>query len=177
MVGSLLREYQYLTRQLQENVNTIKQVQIFIEQLASPFGFVVQKAQRLEAVVVREDMEEETAQYAQIHKKEKDVEKKFDNVIEQLAKRTGRNFSSNDLQWLDVMQWVCMIQLALCALTMFARPSFLTATISTIGLYCTNFPKDVNFNEFRLLTLLILASWVYDAFWLLLINSKSSEDE
>lgn len=120
-------------------------------------------------------MADEQDQQIGVRPLEKEMEKKFDAHLDKLTKRAG--FDSSTLNWLDALEKILFVQLGLCCLTMFARPSFLTLTVCTIGLYMTAYPNNIRFKQFRLLMFFTLLSWVYDAIWLLLINSKADEDE
>ena len=105
--------------------------------------------------------------------KEKEMEKQFDDKVNQLAK----HYKVETIPWLRVTEVVVWIFLLLTCIQMLKRNCFLSLTVAALALYVLNNPNTITRQTFRGLVLLIALSWVYDFVSLFLIEGSASEED
>ncbi len=75
------------------------------------------------------------------------------------------------------MKYTLLIYFVITSLAMLFRPDFMSMTVVAIGIYAVVNPHSVRREQFRLLVIFVLITFVYDLVFLLFLRSIEDEDE
>jgi hypothetical protein len=79
------------------------------------------------------------------------------------------------MPWKLVTEGCLAVYFILTCFSMFYRTDFLNLTVSSVGFFVLENPSTINFHNWRLLTLIIALTWVYDVVYLLILHDSRIE--
>jgi hypothetical protein len=159
----------------------VGQVIEFIEQLSAPFGFLTKAAKRAQqsyaAKEGQEIKEENEGDIGNIrfHNFEVDLEKKFNDKIKPVIKILDYK-DYLEVPWAEWTKNVLIVYFVLTALSMIARPDFLSLVVISLGYFSLELPSYITRRTFRMLVLIAIVSFLYDLIFLLFIRDSQAED-
>lgn len=166
---------------IKHDVLLVGQVIEFIEQLSAPFGFLTKAAKRAQqshaAKEGQEIKEENEGDIGNIHfhNFEVDLEKKFNVKIKPVINILDYK-DYLEVPWAEWTKNVLIVYFVLTALSMIARPDFLSLVVISLGYFSLELPSYITRRTFRMLVLIALVSFLYDLVFLLFIRDSQAED-
>ena len=160
---------------IHEDINMLREVRQFLDQLEAPFGFLKKEVKDLEKSVVKKEdsmLAEEKKGDHRYFQKEKAIEAKFDRISQSLASKAG----VTEIPWAQATMVVLAVYLILTIFSLFYRADFLSLTICTIGIYIIDNPRDIERQTFRYLVAGIAVTWLYDILFFML-RSPAQENK
>ena len=130
---------------VQSDVEVLKQVRIFIEQLKTPFGFLVDQVKKAQKNIVinaaKERQQEEEGDH-RYHEQEQKMKKEFDGRAAELARKYNVDYET--IPWLEVSQGVTLVYLILTLLVMFQRKDMISITVCVCAIYVLQNPQYID---------------------------------
>ena len=172
--GKARNELQMLENNLEEDVGTLKEVKLFLQQLQRPFGFIDAEADKIKNNINAANDETETnVPDHKYYKQEQVALQRFDVISKKLATKAGQK----EIPWALATQVSLFIYFLLTCFAMFHRADFVSLTVVGVGIYVIDNPQNVTPKTFRGLVLAIVCSWVYDLIYLLFLKNNAKEAE
>ena len=163
----------------------LQQVKVFIQQLSNPFGFLQYRVNEIDKAIhlsEQNEMDEEQTGDHRYHEKEKNLEKVFDNYALKVHAIVAPSLKQDQVSHADHIHWDkallgCLwTYLLLTVIASLARPDFMSLTAISLAFLVLHFPTQHGRRTFRMITVFLVITFVYDLLWLFILRSSEAED-